>query len=72
MTVQYRVIRQATHEFFTPSVEPANTRQAPNDLPFPSRYRLSLLGTSRLEKDSILQKYLIYLKLEKIFYILKA
>jgi hypothetical protein len=63
IAVQYRVIRQAPHEFFTPSVEPSNTQQVQNDLPFPSQYRLSLLGTSRLKKESILQKYLIYLKL---------
>jgi hypothetical protein len=69
MAVQSRVMRQATHAFFTPSVEPSNTQQIQNDLPFPSRYRLFLLGTSRLKTESILQKFLIYLKLEKIFYI---
>jgi hypothetical protein len=72
MAVQYRLISQATHEFFTPSVEPSNTRKVQNDLPFPSRYRLSLLRPPRLKKESILQKFLIYLKLKKIFCILAS
>jgi hypothetical protein len=60
------------HESCRASVGPSNTQQAPNGLPYPSLDLLSLHGISRLIKESLIYKILIYLKLKINFYILTS